>query len=784
MRGARAAIAVWLAFVVACAWIAAHAHYNADMSAFLPRTPTPSQQILVDQLREGVVSRVLLVGIEGAQPEVLAQISNALAERLSHAPEISYVNNGDEQRLTADGEFLFRQRYLLSPGVTAARFTVEGLREALTDDLDLLASPLGTLMSRVLPADPTGELLRLLENLQLEGGPPKREGVWFSADGKRALLVIQTRAAGFDLDAQERVHAAIRVAFADIAREHHATQASVVMSGPGVFAVESRASIKSDVSRISLLAIVIVFSTLLFVYRSLRVVTLTLLPVVSGVLAGVAAVSIAFGSVHGVTLGFGATLLGEGVDYAIYYFTNVAGAARSGSLARIWPTLRLGVLTSAVGFSVLVLSQFSGLAQLGVFSIAGLVVAFCVTRFVLPQLAPARINAAPIALAGRWLTGLIQRARVLRWPLVVAVIVSVAWIAWRAGSIWDDRLESLSPVSVAAKRLDESLRKDLSAPDARYLLVVEADSLQAVLERAERLGAALGRLQTSGAIAGFDSPASVLPSEKTQRERQAALPDSGPLQAALARAVRGLPFRSDIFQPFLKDVAAARRAPLVDRAGLTGTGLALKVDTLLLQRRGEWVALLPLRGVRDAGELASTATAIEGAQLLDLKQEADSLYRGYRVQATLFALLGAIAIALLLLGSLRSVKRTLDVLLPLAAAVAVTCAVFTVGDRQLTMFHLIGLLLVVGVGSNYSLFFERETLVRTDRELTVVSVVLCNFSTIVGFGLLSWARAPVLSAIGGTVALGAFLSLVFAAILQSSRTVPGPTCAPDSNEPR
>jgi predicted exporter len=785
VRGARVAIAVWLAFVVACAWIAARAHYNADMSAFLPRTPTPSQQILVDQLREGVVSRVLLVGIEGAQPEVLAQISNALAERLSHAPEISYVNNGDEQRLTADGEFLFRQRYLLSPGVTAARFTVEGLREALTDDLDLLASPLGTLMSRVLPADPTGELLRLLENLQLEGGPPKREGVWFSSEGKRALLVIQTRAAGFDLDAQERVHAAVRAAFADIAREHQATQASIVMSGPGVFAVESRASIKSDVSRISLLAIVIVFSTLLFVYRSLRVVALTLLPVVSGVLAGVAAVSIAFGSVHGVTLGFGATLLGEGVDYAIYYFTNVAGAARSGSLARIWPTLRLGVLTSAVGFSVLVLSQFSGLAQLGVFSIAGLVVAFCVTRFVLPQLAPARLNAAaPIAFAGRWLTGLVQRARVLRWPLVVAVVVSVAWIAWRAGSIWDDRLESLSPVSAAAKRLDESLRKDLSAPDARYLLVVEADSLQAVLERAERLGAALGRLQTSGAIAGFDSPASVLPSEKTQRERQAALPDSGPLQAALARAVRGLPFRSDIFQPFLKDVAAARMAPLLDRSNLKGTGLALRVDTLLLQRRGEWVALLPLRGVRDAGELAAAATGIEGAQLLDLKQEADSLYRGYRVQATLFALLGAIAIALLLLGALRSVKRALDVLLPLAAAVAVTCAVFTIGDRQLTMFHLIGLLLVVGVGSNYSLFFERETLVRTDRELTVVSVVLCNFSTIVGFGLLSWARAPVLSAIGGTVALGAFLSLVFAAILQSSRTVPGPSCAPDSNELR
>jgi predicted exporter len=47
--------------------------------------------------------------------------------------------------------------------------------------------------------------------------------------------------------------------------------------------------------------------------------------------------------------------------------------------------------------------------------------------------------------------------------------------------------------------------------------------------------------------------------------------------------------------------------------------------------------------------------------------------------------------------------------------------------------------------------------------------VLCNWSTIIGFGLLFAARSPVLSAIGGTVALGAFLSLAFAAILESSR---------------
>ena len=116
---------------------------------------------------------------------------------------------------------------------------------------------------------------------------------------------------------------------------------------------------------------------------------LALLPVLSGVIAGIAAVSLAFGFVHGITLGFGVTLIGEAVDYAIYLFTQTApGAALAATMPRIWPTLRLGMLTSICGFSAMLLSSFTGFAQLGLFTITGLVVALAVTRWVLPTLLP------------------------------------------------------------------------------------------------------------------------------------------------------------------------------------------------------------------------------------------------------------------------------------------------------------------------------------------------------------------------------------------------------------
>jgi predicted exporter len=53
-----------------------------------------------------------------------------------------------------------------------------------------------------------------------------------------------------------------------------------------------------------------------------------------------------------------------------------------------WPTVRLGLLTSLCGFGALVFSGFPGLAQLGVFSIAGLVAAAFGTRYVFPILSP------------------------------------------------------------------------------------------------------------------------------------------------------------------------------------------------------------------------------------------------------------------------------------------------------------------------------------------------------------------------------------------------------------
>ena len=783
VRRARALV-VWLGCVAIAILVVARAHYITDLSAFLPAHPTPTQQLLVDQLRDGPASRLILIAIEQGDPASRTHVSLGLAERLRKDPQFSSVNNGEAVAGQRDREFLFQHRYLLSERVNAQRFTAAGLSDAIRETIDNLASPAGLLFKSLLPRDPTGELLNIIDQLERSSSPESRDGVWISADGTRALAVAQTAASGSDSDAQAKAIDAIRTAFAAAAAESAQGAANSVqlrLSGPGVFAVAARAKIERAAVRLSIASSILVVTLLLLVYRSLPALGLGLLPVATGALVGIAAVALGFGAVHGITLGFGITLIGESVDYSIYFFVQsrrAAGSVAAGSWQQLWwPTIRLGMLTSVCGFASLLPSGFPGLKQLGLYSISGLIAAALVTRHVLPALLPAGFAIRDVTPLGLKVGALLRRVQdlsgrtiLLCGAVLVALTLTVLYLDRE--SLWNRELSALSPISTDEQTYDAKLRADLSAADVRDLVIVSGPDVESILRGAERAARALQSLVDGKIIGGFENPAAYLPSMAMQESRRSSLPSAADLRANLTQAVQGLPLRADRLQPFLEDIEATRHAALVTPRDLAGTSMSAGFDALVLHQTDRWNALLPLRSAVAGGTIdvrqvvaALKDSGVDEAQVLDLKQESDALYGNYLAEAIHFSLAGFLALTALLLIALRSPLRVARVLAPLVLAVLTVAAGLAIAGVQLSILHLVGMLLIVAVGSNYALFFDRQanSAEAGDEALTLAALVIANASTVIGFGLLSFSQIPVLVALGTTVAPGTFLALLFAA---------------------
>jgi predicted exporter len=774
-------LVLWLAGMLACLLVIVQTHFVADLSAFMPRTPNARQQLLIDQLRDGAVARLIMMGIEGGDAAERARLSQALAKDMQQTGLFVAVQNGQEETQERDRAYFFDNRYLLSPAVTPAHFEVDGLHAAISNSIDALSGDAGMTLKRLFARDPTGETLQLLDQFSGLSQPQNIDGAWASRDGKRALLLAFTRAAGSDTEAQSQAVDKARALFN--ALPERSADSRLVMSGAGVSSAASRNTIQDEVGRLATASFVLVVCLLLAVYRSPTLLVLSLLPVLSGVAVGIAAVSLGFGQVHGLTLGFGTTLIGEAVDYSIYFFIQRSTTQVS---RNFWRTIWLGVLTSIAGFAALMSSSFPGLAQLGLYSISGLVAAVLVTRYVLPVLTPQQLALRDLSQVAAKLDRGIGRAAALRWPVVALALAATGTILLHDGSIWNRQLSGLNPIPQSERQVDEQLRGDLGGTDTRYIMALAAPDQEAALQQAERAGAVLQGLVKEHVMAGFSSPATVLPSVALQRARQAALPDAAQAPARLQQALQGLPVRAERLNGFLADLQTAQQHPPLLRKDLDGTSAALMVDAMLIPRASDYLVLMPLRPMAD-GPLADNipldqvhaalrAQGLNDAVVIDMLEESSSLFDGYRHEALWLSGLGCLFILVLLMASLRSWVRTLRVVAPLACAVVCVTAALLLQGSQLTILHLVGLLLVVAVGSNYALFFDRgaQTGSAEYRQQTQIALVVANLTSVGSFGLLGLSKVPVLAAIGSTVAPGAFLALVFAAILTRER-VDAPT---------
>ena len=745
-------VAAWIVALIALGFFALRSlTISTDLRSFMPPPQTPDQKLLMDQIGEGPGTRLLLLAIDGAPPDRLAALSRGLADALRHDTHFKQVINGAFDPGALEAKWLL-YRYLLSPTLDHHAFDATYLGDQLEQRVEDLASPAASLLKPLLPRDPTLETLALAERWSPPKPPAMRDGVWFSADGN-ALLLAETVGAGFDPAAQGAAIDALNAAFHGLPG---ADAAHLTISGPGYFSVLISAKTRGEADRIGAVSTIGFIILLLFAYRSPALLLLAALPIASGGLAGIAALAWIFGSAHGITLAFGFTLLGVAQEYPIRLLSHRrAGEDAVASVRALWPLLATAIVSAAIAYLAFFASGVSGLEQLAVFTITGLLVAGFSTRYVLPHVLPTRFrDAASIPGIGTALRAIDRVPRPAWLPWLLAAIALV--VLWRApGPMWENDLAALTPVPEDLLLRDAKLRGELGAPDVRYLLVLRAADADSLLALSESIEPRLDALVATHALDAAELPNRYLPSTSTQRARQAKLPDRATLVAALDEASRDLPFRADLFTPFLDDVEAARALPPLTAAEFARAPFGARLASMLVQRDDGWLALATLSGVHDSAAIDAFTQSTNGAaRLLDLKAASESLVVAYR-ERILRALGVALALlAITVIAALRSARRAWHVLAPMTLATLFVLVVERAAGLSLSLFHLVALTLAAGLGLHYALFFERPVADAAEARRTLHATLVCVASALLVFGMQAWSSLPVLRAIGLTVALG------------------------------
>lgn len=749
---------------------------STDLGVFLPEAKTRFDRLLRHQLNNGASTNIILVALSGLPVKELSEQNRKFAEVLRASGKFSSVTNhagnlGDEAL-----EFLERNRYLLTHSDLSQKFSVEGFRKSLSERIQGLSSALGPLEKRFLRHDPTGEVLGLLGEWQgkisRHKRPNERDGVWFSDDGGRSLILVEIDADISEMENQESAVQFIRKAREDL----RLPGLEIILTGPAVFAVESSEDILSDVRDLTLISVSVVVLFLFCVYHSVRMLMLVACSLFMGVVAATAVILLVYGQIHGVTLAFGITLAGVAVDYPIHLMAGMSGHRKSDQqqIHKIWRTLRLGVLSTVMAYAVFLLSGFGGLQQLGLFTIVGLFTAALFSRWVLPHLMHSGREAMP------GLKGFHRRLKIIglaiirfRVAVVLTLAVSLVALAVTERPVLHLNVDSLSPVSEARRAQGKLLRDDLGFWYGGNLMLITGEDKEGVLQFSERIQPEVEALVFGGSIEGYDMAAHFLPSLKRQQSSLDVLADGDRIRGNLESALEDAPFRAGVFDPFLQEIGDLSQQDLIDPGRLEETTIGKKLEPLLFDLEGESVGVLLLHGVRDRQPLEQLADRYPNVYHMHLKSASTSLVER-SVDRISIAMLGCIVVIYLALAlAFRCPRRPFKVLVPTFAAAAGTACILVFSGNPLSIFHLISLFLVIGLGLDYALFFNRLPHNSEEWDTTFKSLWVCGITTILVFGVLTFSSTPPLHAIGMTVAMGTSISLVFASMWAATPTRTG-----------
>ncbi len=550
----------------------------------------------------------------------------------------------------------------------------------------------------------------------------------------------------------------------------------VAKSGVPFHSYESSDRAMSEIAWISGVSIVLILLLLLYVFRSPLPIVATLSTIAIAIFTALAFTWYVFGNIHVFTLVFGTSIIGVSIDYAVHFFVH-RKAGMQNVRSSIIKGLLLGFLTTELSYIAFTFAEFSLLRQMAVFSIVGLLSAFLTITLLFHAVFENAMasgegivaKSVPANLPTQFPKVFLNAyAKFSKWGirLMFALFILVLLPGLKLLNVHTDigNFYTMNEEIKASEALTSKLNNLGVAPT--YFIVEGNDGIE-VLENEEQLTERLNQAEKEGLLKSYLAVSNIIPPKNYRIKYYKTFWNLIFGKGTLLNSF--LKDSSVLIKPnvreYLNDIGVENDSAFVASLNLSNNITmirSLENDSLpqtlhsILQML--WIgnvgdkyysAVLPLH-VSDKFDVQKIAEGLPGVHVVNKKQNINnSLTKISQVSLKLVGF--AYVVVFFILIIVYKFKDAVRIIRAPVLASLFAASVFGYAGIEFNFFAIVGVILTLGIGIDYALFFKeggRQNLT------TTLAIMLSAMTTIISFGSLACSAFVPVHTFGLAVLLG------------------------------
>ncbi len=548
----------------------------------------------------------------------------------------------------------------------------------------------------------------------------------------------------------------------------------IAKSGVPFHSYESSKEAKSEIAWISGVSIVLILLLLLYVYRTTLPIVATISTIALAIFTSLAFTWFVFGNVHVFTFVFGTSVIGVSIDYAIHFFTSWKSGVRH-VRSHIIKGLVLGFMTTEFSYIALTFADFSLLRQMAVFSMVGLLSSFLTITLLFHVVFERTLNIKagikkvklqekklPLAIPKKFIK---FYSNVPAWfvRVIMAVLIFAFLPGLRSLNIHTDlsSLYTMSDEIKAAEALNKKMNNTGFSPN---YFIVEGESEEEVLEREEELTERLLQAEKNNLLKSHLAISSFFPSLKTQNKtfndfhrllvRQDTLHDSRiALNSSVCDYLTEIGVQNDSL--FVASLMNPPEFSTLENLNTLPQSFRSLFEMLWIGAVGEsrdakfYSAVFPLHVTEqfDAKKIAKNLPHVYAVR--KLQNINASLTKISRTSLVLVGI--AYVVVFCVLVAVYRFRVALKIVRAPILAGLFVASVFGYLGLNFNFFAIVGVILTLGIGIDYALFFKEGG---RKNQTTALAIMLSTVTTLISFGSLAFSAFIPVSTFGLAVLLG------------------------------